>query len=157
MKDQVEARWREQEIATRLKAKATEILDKLKAGSSFADIAAADRLKPVTLTGIKRGEPPAPLSPSSVDAIFRTAKGAVGSAEAAQPAEQLVFRVTDIAVPNLDTASEDAKRTQETLNRSLSEDIFAEYIGRLESEVGVSINQSALNQVVSGGAAGNTN
>src|SRR6266508_69555 len=157
VKDQVEARWREQEIATRLKAKATEILDKLKAGSSFADIAAADRLKPVTLTGIKRGEPPAPLSPSSVDAIFRTAKGAVGSAEAAQPAEQLVFRVTDIAVPNLDTASEDAKRTQETLNRSLSEDIFAEYIGRLASEVGVSINQSALNQVVSGGAAGNTN
>ena len=32
VKEQVEARWREQEIATRLKAKATEMLDKLKAG-----------------------------------------------------------------------------------------------------------------------------
>ena len=55
------------------------------------------------MTGIKRGEPPAPLSAAAVDAIFRTAKGAAGSAEAAQPAEQLVFRVTDIVVPNLDT------------------------------------------------------
>ena len=43
VKEQVEARWREQEIATRLKRRATEILDKLKAGSSLADIAAAEQ------------------------------------------------------------------------------------------------------------------
>ena len=30
--------------------------------------------------------------------------------------------------------------------------MFAEYIARLESEIGVTINQSALNQVISGGA-----
>ena len=29
--------------------------------------------------------------------------------------------------------------------------MFAEYIAKLESEVGVTINQSALNQVISGG------
>ena len=68
-----------------------------------------------------------------------------------------MFRVTDIVVPKLDAASEDAKQAQETLSRSLSEDIFGEYISRLESEIGVTINQSALNQVVSGGAAGSTN
>jgi peptidyl-prolyl cis-trans isomerase D len=154
VKEQVETRWREQEIATRLKAKAAEILDKLKAGSSFADVAAADGLKVATLTGIKRGEPPAPLSAAAVDVIFRTAKGAFASAEAAQPAEQLVFRVTDVVAPNLDAASEDAKQAQDTLSRSLSQDILSEYLSRLESETGVTINQSALNQVVGGGAAG---
>ncbi len=56
VKEQVEARWREQEIATRLDAKATEILDKLKAGSTFADVAAANNLKVETTTGLKRGE-----------------------------------------------------------------------------------------------------
>jgi peptidyl-prolyl cis-trans isomerase D len=155
VKEQVEARWREQEIATRLKAKAAEILDKLKAGSSLTDVAAADRLKVATLTGIKRGEPPAPLSAAAIDVIFRTAKGAVGSAEAAQPAEQMVFRVTDIVVPNLDAASDDAKQAQDTLNRSLSQDVLSEYLSRLEAETGVTINQSALNQVVGGGAATN--
>jgi peptidyl-prolyl cis-trans isomerase D len=154
VKEQVEARWREQEIATRLKTKAAEILDKLKAGSSLADVAAADGLKVATLTGIKRGEPPAPLSAATVDVIFRTAKGAFASADAAQPAEQLVFRVTDVVVPSLDAASDDAKQAQDTLNRSLSQDVLSEYLSRLETETGVTINQSALNQVVGGGAAG---
>jgi peptidyl-prolyl cis-trans isomerase D len=153
VKGQVEARWREQEIATRLDAKATEILDKLKAGSRLADIAAQDRLKVEMLSGLKRGEPSGPLSTAAVDAVFRTAKDAVGKAEATESAEQVVFRVTDIVVPSLDAASDDAKRTVETLNRGLSEALLAEYITRLESEIGVTINQSALNQVI-GGASG---
>ncbi len=64
-----------------------------------------------------------------------------------------MFRVTDVVVPPLDIASEDAKRAKETLNRAISEDMFSEYITRLENEIGVTINQSALNQVISGGAA----
>ena len=132
------------------------MLDKLKAGTSLAEVAAADQLKVESLTGIKRGEPPAPLSALTVDAIFRTFKDAAGSADAAQPPEQVVFRVTDIVVPKLDTASEDIKKTQETLTRALSEDVFAEYISRLQTEIGVTINESALSQVVSGGT-GDTN
>ncbi len=153
VKEQVEARWREQEIAARLKAKATEILDKLKGGATFAEVAAADQLTVQTLAGIKRAATPAPLSATSVDVIFRTRKGELGTAEAAQAGEQTVFRVTDVVVPPLDIASEDAKRAKETLNRAISEDMFSEYIARLENEIGVTINQSALNQVISGGAA----
>jgi peptidyl-prolyl cis-trans isomerase D len=157
VKDQVEARWREQEIATRLDTKATEMLDKLKAGGTLAETAAADHLKVETLTGLKRGEPAGPLSAAGIDAVFRTAKDAVGKTQAAQPAEQVVFRVTDIVVPVLDMSSEAAKRDLEALNRGVSEDILAEYIARLESEIGVTINQSALNQVVSGGAGEGAN
>jgi peptidyl-prolyl cis-trans isomerase D len=157
VKEQVETRWRDQEIATRLNAKATEIVDKLKAGATLADIATADHLKLETLTGLKRGDASGPLSAAAVDAVFRTAKDAVGAAEAREPGEQLVFRVTDIVVPPLDMASEEVKRTVDSLNRSLSEDLLGEYIARLESEVGVNINQSALNQVVSGGAVDSAN
>src|SRR6266852_6191972 len=96
IKDQVEARWREQEIATRLDTKATEMLDKLKAGGTLAEIAAANHVKVETLTGLKRGEPAGPLSAAGIDAVFRTAKDAVGKTQAAQPAEQVIFRVTDI-------------------------------------------------------------
>jgi peptidyl-prolyl cis-trans isomerase D len=157
VKDQVEARWREQEIASRLEAKATAILDKLKAGTTLADIAAQDRLKLETLTGLKRGEASGPLSASAIAAVFRTAKDAPGKAEASEPGEQVVFRVTDIVVPSVDMASEDAKRTMETLNRGLSEALLAEYIAKLESEIGVSINQSALNQVIGGGSGDGLN
>jgi peptidyl-prolyl cis-trans isomerase D len=153
IKDQVEARWREQEIAKRLEDKATAILDKVKGGATLAEAAAPDRLKVETLAGIKRGQGSGPLSAAAVDAVFRTAKDAVGKADAAMPAEQVVFRVTDIVVPKLDAASEDAKRISETLDRGLSEDLYAEYIAHLENEIGVTINQSALNQVVTGGAS----
>jgi peptidyl-prolyl cis-trans isomerase D len=157
VKDQVEARWREQEIATRLDTKATAILEKVKVGETLAQAAAADRLKVETLTGLKRGEASGPLSATGVDAVFRTAKDAAGKTEGAQPPNEVVFRVTDIVVPSLDMPSEDAKRALETLNRGLSEDILAEYIAWLESDIGVTINQSALNQVVSGGAGDGTN
>jgi len=157
VKDQVEARWRDQEVATRLDAKATAILEKLKAGETLPQAAAADRLKVETLTGLKRGEASGPLSAAGVDAVFRTAKDAVGKTEGAQPPDEVVFRVSGIVVPSLDMASEDAKRALETLNRGLSEDILAEYIAWLESDIGVTINQSALNQVVSGGAGDGTN
>jgi peptidyl-prolyl cis-trans isomerase D len=151
VKDQVEARWREQEIASRLDAKATAVLDRLKAGTTLADIAAQDRLKVETLTGLKRGEASGPLSASAVAAVFRTAKDAAGKAEGSEPGEQVVFRVTDIVVPSVDMVSEDAKRTMEALNRGLSEALLAEYIAKLESEIGVTINQNALNQVIGGG------
>jgi peptidyl-prolyl cis-trans isomerase D len=157
VKDQVEARWREQEIASRLEAKATAILDKLKAGTTLADIAAQDRLKVEMLTGLKRGEASGPLSASAVAAVFSTAKDAAGKAEASEPGEQVVFRVTDIVVPSVDMTSEDAKRTMETLNRGLSEALLAEYIAKLESDTGVTINQSALNQVIGGGSGDGLN
>ena len=152
VKDQVETRWREQEIGKRLAEKATAILDKVKAGATLAEAAAPDHLKVETLSGIKRGQGTGPLSASAVDAVFRTAKEAAGKADAATPPEQVVFRVTDIVVPKLDPESQDAKRIAETLDRGLSEDLYAEYIAYLEREIGVTINQSALNQVVSGGA-----
>ena len=156
-KDQVEARWREQEIATRLDAKATGMLDKLKTGETLAQVAAADHVKLETLGGLKRGEGSGPLSAAGVDAVFRTAKDAAGKADGTQPGEQIVFRLTNIVVPSLDTASEEAKRAIQTLNRGLSEDILAEYIAWLERDIGFTINQSALNQVVSGGAGDGTN
>ena len=157
VKEQVEARWRDQEIATRLAAKATEMLDKLKAGTPLGEVAAADKLKVESVSGLKRGEGSGALSAAAVDAVFRTAKDAAGKGDAAQPIEQIVFRVTDIVVPKLDMAAEDAKRLVETLNRGLSEEVFGEYVAQLENEVGVTINQSALNQVITGGASTDEN
>ena len=152
VKEQVEARWREQEIANRLNAKADEILEKLKAGTPLADVAAADHLKIETLSGIKRGGASPPLSAGVVEAIFRTAKDGNGKGDAAQGGDQLVFRVTDIIVPPLDAESDNSKRAVEVLNRALSEDVLTQYIAQLESEMGVTFNHSALNQVISGGA-----
>ena len=154
VKDQVVARWRDDEITNRLRAKATEMLDKIKAGTSFADVTAADKLKVEWRPGIKRGSPPAGIPAAAVAEVFKTPQDASGTAEGATPTERMVFRVTEIKVPPLDPQAEDAKRIEDALKSRATEDLIAQYIARLESEVGVTINDSALNQVT-GGAAQN--
>jgi peptidyl-prolyl cis-trans isomerase D len=150
VKDRVEASWREDEIATRLKDKATQMLDKLKAGSSLADLAAASGLKVETITGLKRGAASPPLSASATDKLFVTPKDAAASADAEQPGDQVVFRVSDIVVPKTDMNSDGVKSIAQALNRSLSEDVFSQYIAKVQSEIGVTINSNAVRQVVTG-------
>jgi peptidyl-prolyl cis-trans isomerase D len=152
VKPQVEARWRNDEIATRLKNKADEMLDKLKAGSTkLADL--AEGLKVETVDGLQRGQTKGSVSQAALDSLFRTAKGGAGSAEGATPTSRIVFVVTDVIDPPLDAKSDDATKTADTLTRSYSEDILGEYVARLENEIGVQINQSALQQIVGGNTA----
>ena len=150
VKDQVLTRWRNDEVASRLKTKATEMLDKIKAGTPFATVAGADKLKAEWRPGIKRGNPPPGIPAGAIAEIFRTPKDSSGSADGASPTERIVFHVIDVKVPPLDTEAAEAKRIDEALRGRMTEDIIAQYVARLESEIGVSINQNALNQVTRG-------
>lgn len=155
VKDKVEASWRADEVAKRLKAKADALIDKLKGGSSFADTASAEGLKVETVSAIKRSASPPPFSPSAIDKLFVTPKDAVASAEAERSGEEIVFRVTDVVMPQTDMSSDQAKAMSQTLNRSLAQDLFAQYVAKVESEIGVTINHNAVNQVVGGGNPAN--
>lgn len=148
VKPQVEARWRNDEIATRLKKKSDDMLDKLKAGTKLADL--AEGLKVETVDGLQRGQTKGPVSQAALDSIFRTARGSAGAAEGATPTSRIVFVVTDVIDPSLDAKSEDATKTADTLMRGYSEDILGEYVARLENEIGVQINQGALQQIIGG-------
>ena len=150
VKAQVETRWRNDEIAARLQKKSDEMLDKLKAGSKLAELAQANNLKVETVSGLQRGQIKDPVSQAALDAIFRTAKGSAGSAEGSAPASRIVFVVTDVVDPPLDAKSEEATQTAETLTRGYGEDILGEYVARLETEIGVQINQNALQQITGG-------
>jgi peptidyl-prolyl cis-trans isomerase D len=63
----------------------------------------------------------------------------------------LVFRVTEIKVPPLDAEAADVKRLDEALRSHTTEDLIAQYLARVQSEIGVTVNASALNQVSGGG------
>src|SRR6202165_6222434 len=54
VKDQVEARWREDQISSRLRTRATEMVRKLEQGGHLADEAAASGLKVETPSGFRR-------------------------------------------------------------------------------------------------------
>jgi peptidyl-prolyl cis-trans isomerase D len=150
VKDKVVARWREDEMATRLRAKATELLDKIKAGTPFVDAAAADKVAVEFRPAFKRNGPPNGLSPAVVAEVFKTPQGRAGSAEGASPTERIVFQVNEIKVPPLDPEAADVKRIDEALKARITEDLIAQYLAKVQSEVGVTVNANALNQVSGG-------
>jgi peptidyl-prolyl cis-trans isomerase D len=147
VRDQVEARWRQDQIATKLRAKAADMVQKLQQGGKLADEAAAIGTKVETATGFKRDDSPAGVPSSVVAAAFRTAKDGVGQTPANGGSEVIVFRVTDIVDPPVDLASEAIAKLKESLDRALTDEQVAAYVNKLETDIGTTINQAAFAQV----------
>lgn len=153
VKDKVEAKWREDQISSRLMTKATDTIRKLEQGGKLADEAAGLGLKVESASAIKRDATTAALPAAVVAAVFRAAKDAAGQAPGAGNDEWFVFRVTDAKVPTLDVASDETKKLREGIQRGLSDEYVGQYIVKLEAEIGTKINQAAVAQIT--GASSN--
>ncbi len=147
VRSQVEAKWREDQISSRLRAKATEMVQKLEQGGSLADVAAAAGAKVETAAGFRRDASLPNVPSAAVTAAFRTAKDGVGQTPGAGGSEWIVYRVTDVSVPPVETASDELKKLKETLQRGITEEQIAQYVNKIEAEIGTTINQAAFAQV----------
>ena len=147
VKDQVEAKWRDDQVTSRLRTKATEMVQKLDQGGNLADEAANAGLKVETVAGFRRDASPSGVPAGAIAAAFRTAKDGVGQTAGAGASEWIVFRVTDISIPPVDLASDDIKKLKQTLERGLTDEQVAQYVTKLEAEIGITINQAAFAQV----------
>ncbi len=150
VKDKVEGAWRDDEIAKRLKAKADDMVGKLKAGTALAELATETGLKVVSAADLQRGKPGGFAPPKLVEAAFKTPKDVPASSEGDSETVRFVFRVTGVVDPPLDPIA--VKQLTTTLENSYSDDIVGAYVTRLENEFGVTFNQQALDQVIGGGA-----
>jgi peptidyl-prolyl cis-trans isomerase D len=84
---------------------------------------------------------------TAITAAFRTAKDGVGQTGGASSNEWIVYRVTDISMQPVDLSSDEIKKLKETLQRGLTDEQVGQYVTKLESDIGTSINQAALAQV----------
>ncbi len=153
VKDQVETHWKDDQIASRLRTKATEMVQKLDSGGKLADEAASAGAKVETAANFKREDSPAGVPSGLIAAAFRTNKDAAGQTPGGNPTEWIVFRVTDVTVPPADLNSDDMKKLKETLVRGLADEQLALYVAKLEKDIGTSINEEGFAQVT--GAASN--
>jgi peptidyl-prolyl cis-trans isomerase D len=146
IKDQVEARWRDDQVASRLQTKATKMVQKLSQGGSLADEATAAGVKVETSTGFKREDSPAGVPSGAIAAAFRTAKDGYGQTPGPNN-EWIVFRVTDVTVPPIDLAADDMKKLRDQLTRGMSDEQVAQYVARLEKDIGTTVNEAGFAQV----------
>jgi peptidyl-prolyl cis-trans isomerase D len=150
VKAKVEQQWRDDEIAKRLKAKAEDLIGKLKSGGTLAQLATESGLQLQKAADLQRGKPSGFLPAKLIETVFRTPKDTAASAAGNQETERYVFRVTDVADPKLDPVSADGRAMASSLNNSYIDDLTGEYLAHLENQFGVNINQSLVNQVIGG-------
>ena len=155
VKTEVEQRWRDDQIAQRLKDKAADLLDKAKNGNAFDALATAAGVKIEKAAGLKRGATSPGVSPRAMDAVFHTAKDSFGSSEGSKPTEWLVFRVTDVKTPAFDASSTEGKRIDQLLQRSEADDIFSQYLAWAQAYLGTTVNQAVLAQALGSAAPDN--
>ena len=153
VKDKVLNDWRADEIAKRLKDKADAMLAKLKSGTSLQQLAETDKLKVQSASDVQRNSPG--FAPAAVvQAAFTTPKDVPGSTQGQKETEYYLFNVTKVTEPKFEPKMPTARSIAEQIKNAYADDVIGAYIAKVENEMGVDINQTALNQVVGGGEPG---
>jgi peptidyl-prolyl cis-trans isomerase D len=155
VKTEVEQRWRDDQVAKRLKDKAADLLDKAKNGNALDALATGAGVKVEKAADLKRGATTVGISPRVIDAVFHTAKDAFGSSEGDKPTLWIVFRVSDVKTPAFDPNSAEGKKLDQQLQRTVTEDLFIQYLAWVQATLGTTVNQAALAQAVGAAAPDN--
>ena len=155
VKDRVAARWRDDQIEKRLRAKTDEMVDQLKRGGKLADIAQAAGLKVETATAFKRGANVPGMSAAGAEAVFVANKDEAAQADGAQAGQRVVYVVTDIIEPKIDLASAQTRELRDNLQKTAAGEQLNQFIGKLEQDYGAQINATAFQQATGASQAAN--
>ena len=149
VKAQVETQWRRDEVATRLSAKTRELVERLDKGEAFDAVASSAGLTIEQAEGIGRQDQRPELPANVISLIFGTQAGKSNSASTADGG-RVLFKVDSATVPSYARTTQEADNFARQLGASVSEDILAQYIGQRQTELGVSINETAFRNATGG-------
>jgi peptidyl-prolyl cis-trans isomerase D len=141
-KAQVLARWQEEQAADKVKAKADAMVERLDDGAKLAVLAQAANLA-VSTAEVRRSTTKE-LPEAAVSAIFAAAPGTAITAPGEDAVSRIVIRVVESKVPE---SGKTEGKVKDELARAIENDLIGQYIARLEQELGVSVNQKALDQI----------
>lgn len=147
----VTSQWRQEEVTTRLQAKAREVIDRLGKGETLEAIAGSFGV-PVTASPELTRSTTVPEFPNNVLTVaFGTAVKGSASADLGAQRGRMVFTVQSATVtPFLRTTTEAAGVSQQ-LGLAIGDDLLSQYVAALQTRLGVRINQTTLRNATGGG------
>jgi peptidyl-prolyl cis-trans isomerase D len=144
-KASVEARWKDEQVGKKLTELASDIQKKLDGGATFA--AAAPNLKIEKAEKLNRASSVPGLDANTIARVFLTAKDKAGVSAPDGSADRIVFRVTAVDVP----ATAPPAQLVQQLTQSIQEDLQVQYVNRLQTQLGLRVNDAAMRQVTGAG------
>ncbi len=149
VRDQVVTDWRENEVATRLAARAEEVEKQVADGKALTEVAEELELEVQVRRGLKRDANDAELGDAGVAAVFSVARGETGLAPAQDGDAQVVFRVTDVLVPADAGPGALPADMRDRFASAISDDLLDQLVARLQTEYPVTIDRGAVQQALS--------
>ncbi len=149
VKAEVETQWRADETATKLSAKARELVERLDKGESFDAVAASAGLTIETAADLGRQDQRPELPGTVVAQVFGTTAGKSNSA-AGTDGGRILFKVDSATVAPYVRTTQEAGNFERLLSSSVSEDILLQYVAKRQAELGVSINDAAVRNATGG-------
>jgi peptidyl-prolyl cis-trans isomerase D len=142
-KTDVEKAWRDDQAGKLLLAKTAELTKKLDAGESLAAIAAAEGKLEVKHANDVRRSGSSSLALNVATQIFNVPLHRAGSVES-EDGGRILFLVVDSAVPAFDPKAPELTNIMGDVKAGFDEDILAQYLVKLESDIGVKLNAKAF-------------
>ncbi|MCG7393881.1 SurA N-terminal domain-containing protein [Microvirga sp. ACRRW] len=150
VRDQVAAQWRDDQIGQRLTEKARQLTERLEKGEAIEAVAQEVNTPVKNATDLARNANKDDLSAEAVNRIFATPVGKAGNAANAADS-RAVFKVTAATVPPMAGTTQEAQTIDTQLRNGMSDDLINEYITQVRQNLGVTINQQALQQATGSG------
>lgn len=150
VRDIVANQWRQDEVTTRLQAKAREVTDRIGKGEALDAVASSLGLSVVTSPELTRASSVPEFPANVLTVAFGTAVNAAASADLGSQRGRMVFQVQSASVaPFLRTTTE-AENVSQQLGLAIGDDLLSQYVASLQTRLGVRINQTTFRNATGG-------
>ncbi|MBK8082901.1 MAG: SurA N-terminal domain-containing protein [Devosia sp.] len=151
VRDAIVAAWTQQQTDEALNAEVDKVLEQLKAGTPFADIAVALNQFPILSQPLTRnGDGTSVLNEAVAQQIFNGGADHFGSAINGD-GDHVVFQVVDVTVA---TSTDATPASIKFVEDSTRDALYADFVAGLRDKAGLQLNQQALNQLLALDTAG---
>lgn len=148
VKDQVKTRLLADRRDKALAELMTGLVKKVEGGATMASVAQELSLSVQRFTGIRRNGREPVLGQAGVDRAFAGAVGKPVTALAGDGVSRALIVPVEATLLAYDPAQDEASGIDRQIATGLAEDIMAQYTASLRKSLGVTINQSVLNQAL---------
>ena len=149
VRDEVTRQWQAAEVTQRLSDKARQFVERLDKGETLEKVAAEVNAPVKIAADLAPRAPKDDLTAASVTRIFATPVGKAGTSPNGEE-DRAVFRVDAARVPPFVTTTQEAQQIENQLREAMSDDLVSQYIAQVQKDLGVTINQQVVRQVVGG-------
>jgi len=145
VRDAVLKAWTAEKTEAAITAKIDELLEKLKAGTPFADVAqSVNQLPQLSQPFGRQGDESGVIDTPVANEVFAGGEGHFGTAKNGN-GEHVLFQVADIVPGTVDAATAQQKAS---IENSLRDTLYADFVNGVRDETGIRVNQQALGKLL---------